>query len=211
MLLSLQAVFLVSALCLDSFAASFAFGAERIRIPPLSVAVISGMCSLVLAVSLFFGAALRPYIPHALSSGISFAILALLGLFRLLDSGIKNLIRKSQSGRAQIKFKFLSFDFILRIYADSTEADCDHSKVLAPLEAAPLSLALSIDGLAAGVGAGIMGLHYLPVILLSFFIGALMVSGGSYLGRHIAARHEELNLSWVSGLVLLGLAFMRLL
>ena len=35
-----QLIMLVTALCLDSFAASFVYGAERIRIPAASVAEI---------------------------------------------------------------------------------------------------------------------------------------------------------------------------
>ena len=37
-----QLMILVTALCLDSFAASFVYGAERVRIPAASVAVLSG-------------------------------------------------------------------------------------------------------------------------------------------------------------------------
>ncbi|MCI8622725.1 MAG: sporulation membrane protein YtaF [Provencibacterium sp.] len=209
--LTLPAIALVFALCLDSFVASFAFGAQQIRIPPLPAMMISAVCAATLGVSLLIGSLLRPFLPPGLCPAAGFSILLLLGVTRLLDSGIKNLIRRSQSGSARLQFHFMSFQCILRIYADNTAADSDHSQSLSCLEAAPLALALSADSLAAGFGAGIAETGSAAVMTaLSFLAGLLLVGLGAVAGRAVAKR-TDLNLSWLSGAVLILLAVGKLL
>lgn len=210
MSLTLPAAALVFALCLDSFFASFSFGAQQIRIPFLSAVVVSGVCSLTLFFSLLLGSLFRPFLPESLCTALGFAILLLLGILRLMDSGIKNLIRHSQSGSARLQFHFLHFDCILRIYADSTAADSDHSQSLSCLEAAPLALALSADSLAAGFGAGIAERGgAAEMAALSFLFGLLLVGLGALTGRRVARRTGP-GLSWIGGAVLILLAIGKL-
>lgn len=52
----LEALLLVVALSMDAFVASFAYGAQRIKIPFSSAAIISVICTAMLAVSLLAGA-----------------------------------------------------------------------------------------------------------------------------------------------------------
>ena len=119
----LEAFLLVAALSTDAFFASFAYGTGHIRIPFLSVAVIDGICTALLAVSLFLGTLLRPWLPPALTAGVSFAILSLLGVVKLFDSVLKALIRRHQPLNKEWRFSLFSLQFILNIYADPPEAD----------------------------------------------------------------------------------------
>lgn len=57
----LEALLLVVALSMDAFVASFAYGAQRIKIPFSSAAIISVICTAMLAVSLLAGALLRHF------------------------------------------------------------------------------------------------------------------------------------------------------
>lgn len=210
MLKTIEALMLVSALSLDAFAASFGFGTEKIKIPFSSTMIISTICSLLLTVSLLAGSYVKQLIPQNVTIIISFTILLILAIMRLLDSYIKNLIKKSYSNKADIKFKFMSFEFILNIYADSTIADKDNSRTLSAAEAASLAVALSLDGIAAGFGAGISHVSYIEIIFFSFLTGILAVTLGSFIGRKIANK-TELNLSWLSGVVLILLAVSKLI
>ena len=65
----LEALLLVVALSMDAFVASFAYGAQRIKIPFSSAAIISVICTAMLAVSLLAGALLRPFLPQGLTRG----------------------------------------------------------------------------------------------------------------------------------------------
>ena len=204
----LEAFLLVAAVSLDSFVASFAYGTNKIKIPPLSVAVISVICSGMLAVSLFFGSLLRDYVPEAVTKGICFTILFLLGVVKLFDSAIKMRIRKHKIDR-QMKFSFLSLQVILNVYADPEKADIDRSKVLSPLEAVSVAVALSLDGLAVGFGAGLANIAFFQAVIICLLFSAVTVGIGSLLGRKLAEK-TNLNLTWVGGVLLLVLAFLKL-
>lgn len=208
MLVSPDNLLLVAALCLDTLVAAFALGAQGIQVPGRSSAVIAALCTGTLAVSLGVGAMVHPWLPPRAGRCLSFAVLLCLGIARLLDGLVKDLLRRQGGPAADIRFHFLSFRFLLRIYADSSEADLDRSKALGPGEAAALALALSADGLAAGFGAGTGG-TLAGTLACSFLCNLGAVAAGSRLGRR--ASRGRLNLSWLAGTVLLALAAAKLL
>ncbi len=205
----LQAIMLVTALSMDAFVASFAYGTNKIRIPFLSVTVINVICAAILAVALFAGSAVKQYVPEAATTLICFLILLVVGGLKLFDGFLKNYINRSGSGNRSIEFKLFDFNFVLSIYADSTKADIDNSRELSPREATYLAMALALDGLAAGFGSGLTDINYLQVVLFSLISDMVAVMLGSMLGRKVAA-NTNLDLSWLGGLILIALAFMKL-
>ena len=98
---------------------------------------------------------------------------------------------------------------MLRIYADSTEADVNHSKSLSVGEASSLAVALSLDGFATGFGAGLTNANPVEMILFSFIIGLIAIRIGCAVGRRVASS-ADLNLSWAGGAILILLAFTKL-
>ena len=52
---SIDAILLVSALSMDAFVASFAYGTSKIKIPFKSAIIINVVCSTILAIALFAG------------------------------------------------------------------------------------------------------------------------------------------------------------
>ncbi|MDC0700799.1 sporulation membrane protein YtaF, partial [Blautia wexlerae] len=173
---ALESLVLVTALSVDAFVASFAYGANKIKIPFRSVAVITLVCSAILAVSLSLGSLVRPYVPAHLAGVVCFVILFLLGIVKLCDSALKSMIRKSRGLHKKISFSALHLDFILDVYANPENADCDCSKTLSPAEAAPLAVALSLDGLAVGFGAAIASVD--PVQAVIFSLAANIIAVG---------------------------------
>jgi len=206
---TLEAILLVTALSVDAFVASFAYGANQIRIPFRSVTVINVVCSVILALSLFLGAVLRPFIPEGLTKAICFVILLLLAIVKLFDSSIKTCIRKHKGINKEINFSVFQLRCILSIYADPEEADRDCSRLLSPAEAASLAVALSLDGLAVGFGAGLADVSFVQIIFFSLVLGTVAVKLGCFLGNKLAEK-LQLNLSWLSGVLLLVLAVMKL-
>ncbi|MFR0035242.1 MAG: manganese efflux pump, partial [Clostridium sp.] len=103
-----------------------------------------------------------------------------------------------------------NLNFILTVYADPSAANGEDIAVLSPVEALSLGLALSLDSAAAGFGAGMMVTHLPLTILLSLLLNTAAVLLGSFLGRTLAKR-SSLDLSWLSGLLLMGLALGKLL
>lgn len=206
----LEAMLLVMALSLDAFVSGFAYGADKIIIPFVSVTVINIVCSAVLAASLLLGGVIKAYIPENLTIIICFVTLFILGLIKIFDCSLKAYIKKRSAFRKRLAFSLFSLKCILDIYADPAVADRDKSQTLSPTEAAYLAIALSLDGLAVGFGAGITNTNIFLVILFSLIAGMAAVMLGCYLGNK-AAQKCCADLSWLSGAILLALAFMKVL
>jgi len=103
----------------------------------------------------------------------------------------------------------MSLNFILNIYADPEMADKDDSRTLSYSEAFSLALALSIDGLAVGLGAAFAEVNSMLVITNSIIIGLMAVLLGSFIGKKVSEK-VSLDLSWLSGAMLVVLSFMKL-
>ena len=208
-LIIVEAVILASSLSMDAFVAGFSYGNNKTKIPVLSVQIVNLICSSVLGMSLLMGKIIQPYLPESITTAICFVILFLLGIVKLLDSITKSIIRKHNSLKKELTFSIFNFKFILSIYADPEKADMDCSKVISPKEATYLAIALSLDGIAVGFGAALGNVSVLAVFLASFVTNSLALTLGCYLGKKVANK-SMYNLSWVSGLILIILAFIKL-
>ena len=178
----LEILLLVTALSVDAFAAGFSYGVSKIKVPFLSVLIVSGVSSLTLAVSLFLGSVAGSLIPQELTQQFSFVLLFVLGVVKLFD----------------------------RSHHDEAEtANKNQDDLVSPGEALTLGTALSLDSVAAGIGAGVAASRIPAAFTASALVGALAMVSGTYLGRLISARCRS-NLCWVSGLLLILLALMKL-
>lgn len=101
----------------------------------------------------------------------------------------------------------LKLNFNVSVEPDTL--DTNKSKILKSAEAFTLALALSLDGLAIGFGSGLVGVNYIQVILFSLISNVIAVSFGCLLGN-VFVKNINLNLSWLSGLILLIIGFMKI-
>ena len=97
----------------------------------------------------------------------------------------------------------------MQVYADETIADFDNSKVLTIKESLYLASALSFDSIAVGFGDSLGSSEYLNSVILCFVIGVVAVSLGQIIGKKLVEK-SNLNLSWLSGIILMILAVKRL-
>lgn len=203
-----MAFFFALALSADAFFAGLSYGSSQIRIPAGSVWIISGVGGVILGIFLGFGSALKPFFPARLSSVVSFLILFLLGVSRLLDGATKSLIRKHQKLCSYWNFSFFHLRFVLTLYADPEEADVDQSKSLSPKEAFALAMSLSLDSVAAGIGAAIGNIDIPAVIFWSVVFNAAAILSGRSLGERLSSRLPDW-FSGISGIILILLAVFR--
>lgn len=206
----LESLLLVSSLCIDSFVASIAYGTSKIRIPPLSAIIINLICTLTLACALLIGSIFKSFLPGNFSTILGFLLLMAIGIYRLFEYIFKAYISKCSKSTSPLTFKIFDFQFILQVYADEIKADFDNSKCLNVKESFYLALALSLDSLAVGFGSSLCNINYIEVLILCFVIGMLCVTLGVYLGRKFSQR-VHLELSWLSGVLLILLAIIRVL
>ena len=148
---------------------------------------------------------LKPFLPSAAGAVICFVILFLIGLAKLLDNITKTLIRHHSNLTKRIQFSLFNFGFILDIYANPETADADSSKSISLAESCSLAVALSLDGMAVGLGAALVNIH-IPILLLSSFVlNGVAILSGVWLGEHLAGK-MRFDLSWLSGAILIVLA-----
>lgn len=204
----LETLILVLSVSIDSFLASISYGTSKIKIPLKSILILDIISSTMLGLSLLIGGLLQNYISLNIAKIISFIILFCLGLYRLFEGMLKTYINKNYKNFSPLKFKLFDFQFVLQVYADETKADFDNSKTLSSREAMYLAFALSLDSLAVGFGSSLISINYMQVFIFSLFIGFMLILLGSYIGKKFI-ENLNLNLSWLSGLLLILLAFLR--
>ena len=209
LIIIIEAIILSSALSLDAFVASFAYGSNKIKIPFLSVQIINIICCVILGISFLIGNIIKNYIPDWVTVLICFGVLMILGIAKILDSFTKTIIRKHKNLNKKINFAIFNIKFILTLYADPEEADIDSSKVLSPSEASALAVSLSLDGLAVGFGAAMGNVNIIAVLIFSLITNALAVMLGCIAGNKLAQK-SSFDLSWLSGIILIALAVSRL-
>ena len=202
----MEAAAIASSLSIDAFVAGLAYGSNKTKISFMSIQIINIICSGITSISLLAGAALSPYIPQEITAIIAFSILFVVGIMKLLDGATKSLIRKYSGVKKKLTGSFLNLEFVLHLYANPEEADINASKDISTGEAALLALSLSLDGMAVGFGASLAGINWVAVAGWSLITNAVFLALGHLAGRKAA----RANVSWLGGIVLIGLAISKL-
>lgn len=206
----LESLILVCSLYIDSFVASVAYGTSKIHIPKLSAIIINLVCTGTLAFALFLGSIVKNFLPSKLPSILSFSLLISLGIYRIFEYIFKSHISKRVLLDEPLNFKLFDFNFVLKVYSDEVKADFDKSKSLSPKEAFYLALALSLDSIAVGFSSSLCNINYIEVLILCIIIGFMAISIGVFVGKKFADK-VHVELSWLSGALLIVLAFLRAL
>ncbi|MDV4151887.1 sporulation membrane protein YtaF [Clostridium sp. AL.422] len=204
----IEILLLVLSVSIDSFIASISYGSSKIKIPLISALIVSIISSSMLGVSLIVGSFFQNFISINIAKIISFVILLLLGFYRLFEGLLKSYINNKSTDSSPLKFKLFDFHFVLQIYANEIKADFDKSKILSYREAIYLSIALSLDSLAVGFGSSLIVINYIQVFIISIIIGLTAILLGAHIGKKFI-ESVNLNLSWLSGTMLIILAFLR--
>lgn len=179
---------LVTALSVDTFAAGFVYGVNGVKVPGGSVWILTGVSGILFVGALFAGGAAGKLLPEILTRTGGFLFLLILGIRKLAEP----------SG-----------------HREAERADRNRDRQVSPAEAAVLGCMLSADGLAAGVGAGFLSekIDFFQVgmfgLVSSVTAGIAAFLLGKWCGRSLASCFQ-VNLCWVSGVLLLLLAVMKL-
>jgi putative sporulation protein YtaF len=206
----LETAVLASSLSADAFTAGFAYGSKKIRIPMLSLQIINAGCCLMTALALFFGNMLKPFLPGQSAAVIAFTVLLIIGLIKLLDGITKSVILKHAALDKAFRFSIFNLKFILRMYADPEAADADISGCISAKEAAALAVSLSLDGMAVGFGAALLNINVWALLGWSLVTNYAAIVLGRNMGYKLADK-LPFNISWLSGVVLIGLAVTKII
>lgn len=174
---------LVFALSIDIFLAGFSYGSRRIFIPIGSGIIVSGFSAGALGIALLLGR--FSLLVFARMASVMGGILLLgIGVWQLKDS--------------------------LFVSHQVEAGDRDHNGVLSGMEAVSLGFALSLDCMAAGIGAGAADYPVLNLSLLCFLgcFSALYI--GSFSGKWLRRKNHN-GFSWLGGIILILLALWQIL
>ncbi|MDO5344563.1 MAG: manganese efflux pump [Lachnospiraceae bacterium] len=199
---------LVFALCLDTFVASAAYGTNRVSLSRGKIAAINGICSLCLGLSLLFGSFLDSRIPETFTKEICFFSLLTLGCLKLMNSSIRQYLRRHKAVHKNISFSVSNLRFIVDIYGDPMEADANQKHSLSWKEVIFFSLAMSIDSLISGTMAAFLKIPVFLTVAACFLVGELLTYLGLYLGNKISSRCPQ-DLSWIGGILFIVLAVVK--
>lgn len=205
-----QAFFLVLALSLDTFTAGVALGTQKITVPFRSVLAISLTCSASLWLAISLGGWIGNWISPRTGAVIGCVILVIMGSVRLFDGVIKELLRRCCENKEGMVFYRKNLKIFLQVCVDSAQADFNRSQSLSVPEAISLAAALSVDGLAAGVGAGILDVSHWLIFLIAMLINLFAVHLGCRTGIRFSRKHEQ-DISWVAGALLIVLGLIKLI
>lgn len=198
----LGTLLLILALSADLLTASMVYGAGHIGISLSLTILISGLGSAILGTALFIGRFLGDYFPETLLSVGSGIILIALGTYKTVDFRIRRWRKEYVKPQKNLMLSLGDLRIILNIYGDPLSADEDDSRTLSVGEAILLTIAMSLDGFAAGVGYSMNDVSVGAVITAFFLASLIFIRLGHFLGCRIV---KEKDYSWIGGVLLIFL------
>lgn len=178
-----QLFLLAAALAADIFAAGFTYGAGGIRLSPGAALLLTCIPAVILTLSMGLGGAAGSYFSEIPGRILGVLLLATWGVWNLLDCSSHKEVRK---------------------------ADKNQDRLVNCKEAVALSVALSLDSLVGGVGAGTDEAVYLAA---AFLFGILNGLAALFLGEHAGkcvSGHLRFRANQVGGGLLIVLAVLKL-
>lgn len=198
-----QELMLVIAVCTDMFFTAFSYGKNGIKIPVISSVAVSFTGALILSLALKFSETIGKYIPEKLCIYAGAFILFSIGCIYLLKNFIKSImLKKADICKNQ--------NTHIQIFFDECNADKDNSKVLSIGEAFLLSVSLSVDSLASGIGAGLTGSGVIRTGIMALIGGIIVMTAGEFFGCRLNMKSKS-SFSWIGGAVLIILAVMKII
>lgn len=198
-------LFFLLAVTLDSLTAGLTYGARKVHIKVVSYIILICVPALFIAAARQIGSFLAYLLPPRALPWISFTILSMLGLSKLAESLIRRLAAKHPSLARNWGCKIKQINIIFTIYLSPEDANQEDLQTLSEKEALLLSLALSLDSILVG-----MAFTMEPVSVLFLFLSAMLSNLLffllGYLLGHFLRHLFAVDLSWLSGLLLLLLA-----
>ncbi|HJD28948.1 MAG TPA: manganese efflux pump [Candidatus Blautia avicola] len=171
----INGILLITALTTDSFVVSFSYGAQNVRLSGKIILAMNLVMSLLLAAGIWAGSIIEDFFPRAFALSAGALVLIGMGGYRM--------------------FRFFLQEKALE-EREVGELDYFQGILLAVL--------LSLDGVAAGIGTGLVQARAGFLIPGVFLGGVLMMKAGWEAGNHFQDFFQR-DISWVSGICLMAL------
>ncbi len=216
--------FLAFAVSLDSFGVGVTYGLRNIRIPFLSIVVISCFSGGMILLSMFLGHGIATWLSPIAAKQIGAGILIGIGLWSLwqvrkhsiVEEGVKSReksdLHQSQSYPVKVfRIQIKALGLVIQILKTPIVADQDRSGTISPSEAVLLGTALSLDAFGAGLGASLLGYAPVLTVLLIAGMGGLLLLLGMKAGFRFSRLPWMGSFSFFPGILLMTIGLLRLI
>ncbi|MGC9194577.1 MAG: sporulation membrane protein YtaF [Syntrophobacteraceae bacterium] len=176
---------------LDNVGVGIAYGARRISIPFASNLLIAAITTIGTFLSVAFGKSMSAFLKPQIANCLGSAILIGAGVWVAFYDSIaasprtKPLLEKAAVDSLTSRSFFKK---ILTVLDNPCSADVDFSSHLDLRESAVLGLALTLNNLANGVGAGMIGLNTLWLCVFVFVLSIATILAGIMTGARYGSR-----------------------
>lgn len=200
----------LTAVSVDSLTAGLTYGTQRVKIRYSAYLVLIFIPAAFITLANRLGFCIFYLLPEPALPFLSFVLLTLLALSKLVESLLRLLSRKYPSLTRNWGWKIKQINIVFTVYLSPEDANTEDLQTLSAKEALLLSLALSLDSVLAGMAFTTESLPWLPLFLLATLFNLLLFTAGYTFG-HFVSSVLHVDLSWLSGLFLLLLALQALL
>ncbi|HEY2493343.1 MAG TPA: sporulation membrane protein YtaF [Paenibacillus sp.] len=221
---------LAFALSLDSFGVGITYGLRKMKIPLLSIVIISMLSGVIIYLSMQVGVLLSHVVSETVASAVGAIILIVMGSWSL----VQLLLQKEKSAvvadvpkqnsvvaeydqaeevieRPVFSFEIRKFGLVIQILRTPSSADVDKSGSISGFEAMWLGIALSLDAFGAGLGAALLGFSPLwTAVVIAVFSGSFLVMGMKA-GFRFATKSWTRHVTALPALMLIIMGIMKLL
>ena len=186
-MLWLSAVLIAAVSNLDNLGVGTAFGMRDTPVSALANLIIAAVTMAATAIAMTFGRALSQLIAPSIGSALGSAIIIAVGA-GTVTTWIRTIRTPARSP----------------IPAAAPPTNALHPNTISPREALALGVALSMNNLGAGVGAGVAGVPAVATTLLAGTFSLLAVGGGSRIGSSVGRSAFGRGAPLIAGLALLA-------
>ncbi|MCH5259533.1 MAG: manganese efflux pump [Lachnospiraceae bacterium] len=200
----------LTAVSVDSLAAGLTYGTGRVHITLPSYLILACVPAAFITVSNRVGSYIFLFLPESVLPILSCILLTLIGISKLSESLIKLIAHRHPSLTRNWGCKIKQIHIIFTVYLSPEDANRDDLQVLSPKEALLLSLALSLDSVLVGMAFTTGPIPPAVLFLSAALFNLLLFVAGHGIGRLVSSAFR-VDLSWLSGLILILLALQPLL
>lgn len=229
----LSLAFLALAVSIDGFGVGVTYGLRKIRIPFVSIAIISLCSGVVIFVSMQIGVLIARFLSPSVASAFGAVILIAIGLWAIAqvwrqrsdahagdgepnvgntgDTGASASTEESSPIRTVLRIEMRRIGLVIEILRTPSLADVDRSGYISASEAMLLGVALSLDAFGAGIGAAFIGFAPLTTAAVIALASGLFIATGLKVGLSFAHINWLQRLSVLPGCILIVMGLMKLM
>jgi len=213
---------LAFAVSLDGFGVGAMYGLRKIRIPFLSLVIISLCSAVVILAAMKLGVWLLHFIPVSAAKDAGALILIGIGIWTVIQVSLQKddpnaasakppAPAPSEAPKPLFTLEWKRMGIVIQILRTPSAADMDRSGIISSSEAALLGIALSFDAFGAGIGAALIG--YPPLMTAAL----IACSSGVFIACGLKVGFRFSNLGWVQrlsampGFILILMGIMKML